>query len=213
MRMKLSDRLLIALYAILGLIALILAAFYAWAPDPLRRAAAAVVEAVSGALYLRILAVLLGVAMLTWTARVFMLAFKHEASRDKESVAIQRTENGAVRVSVAAVDTLVRQAIGRIESMSEVRTKVVNHDDSVTIKIEMALSGDAHIPNVTLLMQKNVKKFVEEYSGIAVREVEIVVFSIRPAEIPPIGIAEASGLSREPRADGESDADGELESI
>jgi len=204
MKMRLSDRLLIALYALFGLTLLVLAAFYAWMPASMAGAFNTVVAAVRETLYLKIIAVLLGVVMLTWTARVFMLAFEHEPAHDRSSVSLQRTEHGTVRVSVAAMDTLVRQAIGLIEGMTEIKTKIINHDDSITIKIDMALSGEVHIPNTTMLMQRNVKKSVEEHSGIAVREVEIVISSIRPAEPALLAIeqrvapAEADAFDRLP---------------
>jgi len=188
--MKLSDRLLIALYALLGLLLLAFAALYACMPDAIGGAVNAAIETVKWNIYLQLTAIFLGVVVLTWTARVFMLAFKHEPAHDRSSVSLQHTEDGAVRISVTAMEALVRQAVGRIDGMTDIKTRIINHEDSITVKIDMALEGDARIPNITMLMQRNVKKFIEEYSGIAVREVEIVVSSIKPAEVPLLVIEE-----------------------
>ena len=77
------------------------------------------------------------------------------------------------------MDALVRRAIGESEGVLDIRTKVINHEDSVTVEIKMALSADSHIPNVTMVMQRNIRRYIEEFSGIAVREVLVLVNEIR----------------------------------
>ena len=188
MKMKIWDRLLLALYAILGLCGLAAVGGAIFAPEMTARVADKLRSAWDDRL-IRIAICAVALVILVWTIRVFLLAFKHEPRHDRGSVAVQNTENGSVRVSVQAMDALVRQAIGSSEGVVDIKSRIINHEDSISVKIEMTLSGDAHIPNVTMLLQRNIKSFIEEFSGIAVRDVSVLVTSIVPVE-GPVAIAE-----------------------
>jgi len=198
MKMKIWDRIVLALYALLGL------ALVGWcgvsivAPALADEITALLRDAWQTNTVLMIVMCAAALVLVVWTVRIFLLAFKHEPRKDKSSVAIQNTENGAVRVSVAAVDALVRQAIGNSEGVMEVKSKIFNHEDSISVKVEMTLAGNAHIPNVTMLLQRNIKAFIEEFSGIAVRDVSVLVTSIVPVE-GPVAIAEKATAEDEGR--------------
>ena len=71
------------------------------------------------------------------------------------------------------------------------KTSIVNHEDSISVNIDMTLESDVHIPNVTMLLQRSIKNFIEEYSGIAVRDVTIVVSKIvEVTPRPPLALEE-----------------------
>ena len=139
------------------------------------------------------------VLVLVLSIRVLLVAFRRRERVDKGSVAVQHTEqgNGEVRVSVQALDALVKQAIvGHNEGVADIKTRIVNHEDSVSVKIEMSLNGDVHIPNLTMLLQSSIKNFIEEFSGIAVRDVSIMVTTIIPVN-PQLALG-ATQTSQEP---------------
>ncbi len=129
--------------------------------------------------------ILCGVALLGFVFGICTLrmAFRHRKRKDRNSVTVQNNEhgNGEVRVSVQALDALVKQAIvGHTDGVADIKTRIINHEDSISVKIEMSLNGDVHIPNITLLLQGTIKSFIEEFSGIAVRDVSIMVNTIIP---------------------------------
>ncbi len=181
MKVKFTDRLLLTLYAIVGMLLslgggafLILGIRNGWTLS------------VSDILFYNpqmnmLLNAIIGavlVVLLVWSLWVLLLAFRHEPRVDKASVSVQNTEHGSVRVSVQAMDMLVKQAIGNTDGVVDVKTRIINHEDSITVNVDMTLDSDVHIPNVTMLMQRSIKNFIEEYSGIAVREVTILVSKI-----------------------------------
>lgn len=130
-------------------------------------------------------------AVILLSIRSLRMAFRREPGPDKTSVSVQNTEDGSVRISVQAMDTLVKQAIGHTEGVAAIKTHIINHEDSITVQIEMTLESDVHIPNITMLMQRSIKNFIEEYSGIAVREVTVMItdiVTITPQ--PPLALEE-----------------------
>lgn len=185
MKVKIRDRILLALYAVVGGSAAVLAAaavlWPQWAQHWFSRTFGWIME---NALVAQIAVSLVALALVAWSLRMLVLAFRHEPRVDKTTVSVQNTENGAVRISVSAMDTLVKQAMGETEGVMDLKTHIVNHEDSITVKIDMTLSSEVHIPNVTMLLQKSIKSYIEEFSGIAVREVEVLVSSVVPG-VPP----------------------------
>lgn len=179
MKMKFINRLLLALYALVWLLALVCVALGFLAPGVFQPVLDLIKDALNVIPFLPY--ILLGV-MAVWSIGMFLLAFKREKRGDKGNVALQNTENGAVNVTVGALETLVKEAIGQNDEVLELKSQVVNHEDSITVLVRMVLSSTAHIPNVTMLMQRNIKRFIEEFSGIAVREVIITVTEVRSPE-------------------------------
>lgn len=188
MKMKLVDRILLGFYALLGAIASVLLALegfhiYSTGIDPI----VLMGIQIPGGIGTVVVCFVIAVVLLIWSVKMFMLAFKHEPKVDKTSVSVQNTEDGSVRITVSALDTLIKQAIGNRDGIMEIKSKIINHEDSISVHIDMTLTSDVHIPNVTMLLQRAVKNFIEEFSGIAVREVTVLVSSI--IEIVPAPLA------------------------
>ena len=135
---------------------------------------------------------LIALIVLIWGFKILSLSFKRPPRMDRSSVSVQNSENGSVRISVAAMDTLVKQAIAHDEGVVDIKTSIINHEDSISVSIDMTLASDVHIPNVTMMMQRSIKNFIEEFSGIAVREVTIMVSKIvEVTPQPPLHLTQA----------------------
>lgn len=191
MKIKLADRLLMALYALFGvLLSLGIGALILFRDDFALNVGPVLITMPTDLVPLLIIAAA-ALALLLWSIRMLMLIFRRESKVDKSSVSVQATENGSVRVSVQAMDMLVRRAVSNTEGVADVKTSIVNHEDSISVHVDMTLNSDVYIPNVTMLMQRNIKSFIEEYSGIAVREVTIMVSKIIEVNPqPPLRIQE-----------------------
>lgn len=188
MKKVMSTRLLIAFYAVIGIALVVLAILAAVMPGSVGETIDMIISSTRNSVLLQSLYIFICLVVAVWSLAVIYFAIRPERRGDKGSVPLQKTENGTVRVAVAALDTLVKEAVGQVEGMLEIKTRIINNDDSISVRIDMSLAGDVHIPNVTMLMQRNIKTFVEEYSGIAVRDVEIMIESIRTSENVQIAI-------------------------
>lgn len=183
-KMRTMDRVLLGLYALLGFVVIAVLASALCSGLKLSLFGYTI-QLGEGALPLVIL-VAAAVLLLAWSIKLMMLACCQKSRPGKDSVSLQTTENGAVRISMQAMETLARLAIGTTEGVEKIRTTILNHEDSISVNIDMTVRSDVHIPNVTMLMQHSVKSFIEEYSGIAVRDVVVLVSHIEeaPAELP-----------------------------
>ncbi len=178
MKISFSERLLLALSGILGVFFAGALGVAAYLGDRLVLTAGSYKVQLYSGLWPALAVGVVALIVLIWGLKLLSLAFKREPRMDRSSVSVQHTENGSVRISVAAMDTLVKQAIAHDEGVVDIKTSIINHEDSISVSIDMTLASDVHIPNVTMLMQRSIKNFIEEFSGIAVREVTIMVSKI-----------------------------------
>lgn len=186
MKMKTIDRILIALYALMGALALVVVGIGVVAPDTAVNLGYAMQAVMNNSITVQILSVLLVIVLIAWSVRLIMLAFRPEGSAPSSSAAVQESVDGAVRVSVRAMETLVRRAVVQTDGILDSKLRINNHDDSVSVEIDMVVGIEAHVPAVTALLQRNVKGIVEEFSGIAVREVKVLVTEIRDNAPPAL---------------------------
>lgn len=172
MKMKVIDRILLGAYAFVSALALI--------------ALLVCVVSSGAAMYLvnlgfgsRIILCVLLAALIAGAIYLIMLSFRPEGSAPSSSASVQESNEGSVRVSVRAMETLARRAIEQTEGVLDSKLRIINHEDSVRVEIDIAIGIETHVPVVTAMLQRNVKGIVEEFSGIAVREVVVLVTEIR----------------------------------
>jgi uncharacterized alkaline shock family protein YloU len=221
MKVNFFERLLLAVTGILGVFFAMALGAVAYFGDRLGLTLGDLRLTLRPGLWPAVVVGVIALAALVWGLKLMALAFKREPRQDRASVSVQHTENGSVRISVAAMDTLVKQAIAHDEGVVDVKTAIINHEDSISVSIDMTLASDVHIPNVTMMMQRTIKNFIEEFSGIAVREVTIMVSKIievtpQPqlkleAAQPAKALEEAPKLALEPEAAFEPEPESEPE--
>lgn len=180
MKMKVIDRILLGAYAFVSALALIALLICVVSPG------AALNLAYMGFSARIVLCILLA-ALIAGAIYLIMMAFRPEGSAPSSSASVQESTEGSVRVSVRAMETLARRAIEQTEGVLESKLRIINHEDSVRIETDITIGIETHVPVVTAMLQRNIKGIVEEFSGIAVREVVVLVTEIRnnaPAALP-----------------------------
>ena len=180
MKMTVIDRILLGAYAFVSALALIALLLCVVSPG------AALNLAYMGFSARIILCVLLA-ALIAGAIYLIMMAFRPEGSAPSSSASVQESSEGSVRVSVRAMETLARRAIEQTDGVLDSKLRIINNEDSVRVETDITIGIETHVPVVTALLQRNIKGIIEEFSGIAVREVVVLVTEIRnnaPAALP-----------------------------
>ncbi|MEI3414868.1 MAG: alkaline shock response membrane anchor protein AmaP [Christensenellales bacterium] len=126
-------------------------------------------------------------------------------SRKKRSsnYAIQRNENGMVRISLKALETLVNKCLNQHAELKVVTSSLYSDEESIRVDVHISLQSDISMPLAISALQKQIKKYLEACSGVMVQEVRVFVDSTIPAdektEASPYAIPTALlGLEAEP---------------
>ena len=124
-------------------------------------------------------------------------------SRKKRSsnYAIQRNENGMVRISLKALETLVNKCLNQHAELKVVTSSLYSDEESIRVDVHISLQSDISMPLAISALQKQIKKYLEACSGVMVQEVRVFVDSTIPADekTSPYAIPTALlGLDAEP---------------
>ena len=128
-------------------------------------------------------------AAMVGAAAVFVLLFlllfaMILPSRKKRSsnYAIQRNENGMVRISLKALESLVQKCLNQHAELKVVTSSLYSDEESIRVDVHISLQSDISMPLAISALQKQIKKYLEACSGVMVQEVRVFVDSTIPAD-------------------------------
>ena len=134
--------------------------------------------------YLKHQIILIAAAVVLALLAIFLLSamIPSRKKRKKSSTfAIQRNENGLVRISVKALETLVQKVLDEHAEVKVVTSSMYSDEESIRVDIHIALQSDISMPLAISALQKQIKRYIEACSGVMVQEVRVFVDSTIPA--------------------------------
>lgn len=100
-----------------------------------------------------------------------------ESTAAPTSIHLSTSDYGSTYVSLAAIDAMAQRHCRNVQKVKECMTNVTSCENGVRIAIKLVLSNEANIPEITASLQKSLKEYVEELSGVAVADVSILIIS------------------------------------
>lgn len=116
-------------------------------------------------------------ALLSLWALCILLLRKGQRS-ERGFITMDASDTGRVRIAVSAIEQMVKQAAGSVDGVSEMKIGISSEDDAISINVNVVILGGAHVPTVTLSMQRAIRQFVEMNCGVAVRTVTVSVQAV-----------------------------------
>ena len=107
--------------------------------------------------------------------RLFCVSLKRQKS-GKHAV-VNDTALGQVRISLQAIEGLVEKKALLISGVRQVKPKIVAEPPGISMYMNIVVTPDINIPELSGLLQEQVKEYVFEVTGITVNNVKILVES------------------------------------
>lgn len=124
------------------------------------------------------LLIVYGLAAMLLLLDVYMLTMifrRGEKGRVRNTISVDSGDGGRVSISMAALEQMARQAIGHVDGINDMKIRISGDDDAISVGVELSVNSDAHVPSVTMNMQRTIRQHIEENCGVAVRKVDINV--------------------------------------
>ena len=120
---------------------------------------------------------------------VYLLAFPRKFRAGRHGFVVQRTDNGELRISVKAIESLVQECIDTHKEIKMLSMRIHNTRDGVIVDLSIALANNISIPLAVAQLQKQIKQYLSVSSGIDVKEVRVSVETaqmnvVRPEPLP-----------------------------
>lgn len=124
-------------------------------------------------LTLRLALLGMGIFLLLYAA--FVLFLPRRVKKTQESFMVQQTAGGELRISMKAIESIVRKCV---ENAQDVKLSELNVDHArgtVRIDLRVAMPGNVSIPLAAENLQKQIKKQIQSAAGIDATEVRVSV--------------------------------------
>ena len=178
MKLNFGKRLLLFFHWLLSLIAFVLLVLKIALPNFVGDIAEFVNAAVGAGVAQILSFVLLGIYALISIFTLILIFSRDKKRSDRGLITVDASEAGKTRVSVAAVEQMIRQAVRGVDGIAEMKCGIVNQDDAISINANVTLVTGAHVPSVTMNMQRAIRGYIELNCGVAVREICVNVNSV-----------------------------------
>jgi len=109
------------------------------------------------------------------SVRLIYLSFKRKYSGQ---TVLHETQMGEIRISLDAVENLVRKVARQVQGVREVRGNVKIQSNGLSVSLHAIVSPDISIPNVSSEIQSSVKSYVRNVVGVEVSNVSVYVENI-----------------------------------
>lgn len=106
---------------------------------------------------------------------LYLIGLPHSYRRKKDEFIIQQTADGELRISVHAMDGLVRKVMAARSEMTLKNMEVETRKDHVLISLKVAVAQNISIPLAVASLQRDVKQHLLNSTGVDVREVKVSV--------------------------------------
>jgi len=117
----------------------------------------------------------LAVVFFLISVKLVMAAFQ---KKGVYNTLIQDTALGQVRISLEALENLVKRVTYQVQGVREVKPHILVEPNGVKVLIRAVVVPDLSIPEITDEVQVRVKDYLAEVAGITVQSVKILVENI-----------------------------------
>ncbi|MCR8843163.1 alkaline shock response membrane anchor protein AmaP [Paenibacillus sp. SC116] len=108
--------------------------------------------------------------------RMFILSIKRDSSA--MTSIDQRTEFGDIKISLETIENVSLKAAARVRGTKDLKARIRAIDSGLDITIRAVVDGETSIPEMTAEVQRNVKEYVQDITGIPVSLVSVYVANI-----------------------------------
>lgn len=96
---------------------------------------------------------------------------------------INSTELGDVNITLGALDNLVKKVVSSREGIADIDTNLKDSESGLEINLDVKINSDYVIPELADELQKVVKSYLEDTTGVKVNKVSLLINEITGREI------------------------------
>ena len=126
--------------------------------------------------------VALAIYVIFAVAAVIVLFARPDKRAERGFITVDDSETGRTRIAVGAVDQMIRQAVRGVDGIAEMKSAITNNADDISIDCSVTIVNGAHVPTVTMNIQRAIRSYIELNCGVAVRGVSVSVNSLDTGE-------------------------------
>jgi len=109
---------------------------------------------------------------------IYLIWQKAQIDKGNLSV-VQKTSFGEIKISIGSIKRLVLKVVKEMEEITETRPEVnILKSGGINIDLRLSVKQDVNIPELSEKIQRKVKEYILETSGIETKEIKIHIDKI-----------------------------------
>lgn len=182
MKLNFGKRLVLFLHWLLSLIVFALVVLWCVAPQ-IAEDIPEIVNRLIGAGLAEIAGIVFAVIYVLLAVLSVAFIFSRDKKRGERGfITVDSSEAGRTRIAIGAVEQMIRQAVRCVDGIADMKAGIINNEDTISINTSVAIVSGAHVPTVTMNIQRAIRSYIELNCGVGVREVSVSVHSLENAE-------------------------------
>lgn len=128
-----------------------------------------------------------GLVLLIFALRLFVaMGRKGTAPQEKtpSSTLISAGENGTAYITLSAIDSLVQRHCRSNQRIKGCESKVIAMPNGISVSLKLQVLPDTVIPELSAQLQKSLKEYLENLSGITVTGIDILILPTVQPQAP-----------------------------
>ena len=119
-----------------------------------------------------------GLILLLIALKIVFAGRGGDASAEKGAV-MQTGENGTTSISMAALDEMIRHHCAQEPGIADCFTALQSDEDGLSVGLRLSVRPETELSSLASRMQKSVKEYLENITGIPVKDVSILIENAR----------------------------------
>ncbi|CEP66072.1 Alkaline shock protein Asp23 [Moorella glycerini] len=125
----------------------------------------------------RLIAGLVAAVLFLLALRFFLASVRPAAAREEQAV-IKSADLGTASIALPALENLVTRAARQVKGVREVRPILRVLPEGLAVKLNITVSPDRNLPELTAALQEKVHEYIVATAGLEVLEVQVRVNGI-----------------------------------
>lgn len=118
---------------------------------------------------------LAGVLIIIWGLWLFIRAFRRGSEPGGRYYVLKNEEGGDVKISVHAIDHLVRRVVDQYTQIVSTKVKIGGKEDAMKITLHMVVDSEVRIPELVDEVREDIKRSLAHSAGVTVAVVQVYV--------------------------------------
>ena len=117
--------------------------------------------------------VVIGMGALELIGSLLLFSIPGRIRYKRKDFVVQQNDSGEIRISIKAIENLVRKCTDTHEEFSMTSLRVKNYKDGVVVDLKGTVPDNISIPLATESMQKQIRQYLTVSSGVNVKTVNV----------------------------------------
>ncbi len=114
-----------------------------------------------------------------WGIRLIVRSLRRGRGKRRDYFSVQTTDDDSLQISVSAIEKMVQRCVDQNPGAAAASIRVYGGGDALQIDLRATVRSDVRIPETVTELRDQIRRQVEERSGVPVRNIHVSVEGVR----------------------------------